>query len=205
MAISLQKSVFKHVSGVVCHVLLLLMCAVRRSQWSGAKALVKLIKPKRENSREKVGDTDKDGVKERERTKSPPDIPLPAPPPLLPPEIPPLPHLTANDKQDGSPAHSNHNHHISTPSLGPLSPALTPINRGKYTCTHTHAHTRACSHTLHQFINQTIMVGLTVLLLCSYRGCCHTKSVTSRGLPLNLFSFFFICQRSSLKRFPLSS
>lgn len=151
MTRSLEKSVFKHVSGGVCH-LLLLLCAFRRSQWSGAKALAKLIKPKKENSREKGADTDKDGGKERERAKIAPDIPLPAPPPLLPPEMPPLSHWTANDKQDGSPAHSNHNHHISTPSLGPLSPTLTPINRGKYT--HTHA------HTLRQFIR----AGSTVLL-----------------------------------------
>ncbi|XP_011612576.2 protein Daple [Takifugu rubripes] len=103
----------------------------KRSQWSGAKALAKLIKPKKEHSRERGGDTDKDGVKEKEHTKSPPDIPLPAPPPLLPPETPPpLSHWTANDKQDGAHTHSNHNHHISTPSPGPLSPALTPINRG---------------------------------------------------------------------------
>uniref|UniRef100_A0A674PNU9 Coiled-coil domain containing 88C n=1 Tax=Takifugu rubripes TaxID=31033 RepID=A0A674PNU9_TAKRU len=117
----------------------------KRSQWSGAKALAKLIKPKKEHSRERGGDTDKDGVKEKEHTKSPPDIPLPAPPPLLPPETPPpLSHWTANDKQDGAHTHSNHNHHISTPSPGPLSPALTPINRGK----HTHTYT----HTLRQFI-----------------------------------------------------
>lgn len=161
MTISLQKTLFKHVSGVVCY--LLLLCAVRRTHWSGAKALAKLIKPKKENSREKGGDMDKDGVKERERAKSAPDIPLPALPPLLPPEIPPLSHRTANDKQDGSPAHSNHNHHVSTPSLGPLSPVLTPINRGKYT--------RTRARTFHQFIR----VVSTVLLLCSYRWCCHTK------------------------------
>ncbi|XP_029982217.1 protein Daple isoform X2 [Sphaeramia orbicularis] len=103
----------------------------KRSQWSGAKALVKLIKPRKESSRERVGDRDKDGGKDRERAKSAPDIPLPAPPPLLPPETPPpVPQRTLSDSQDTSHTHSNHNNHTSSPSLGPRSPALTPINRG---------------------------------------------------------------------------
>uniref|UniRef100_A0A8C4GIL1 Coiled-coil domain containing 88C n=1 Tax=Dicentrarchus labrax TaxID=13489 RepID=A0A8C4GIL1_DICLA len=90
----------------------------KRSQWSGAKALAKLIKPRKESSRE-------------ERAKSAPDIPLPAPPPLLPPETPPpLPQRTASDTQDGSHAHSNHSNHTTSPSIGPQSPALTPISRG---------------------------------------------------------------------------
>uniref|UniRef100_A0A673CXT2 Protein Daple-like n=1 Tax=Sphaeramia orbicularis TaxID=375764 RepID=A0A673CXT2_9TELE len=106
----------------------------KRSQWSGAKALVKLIKPRKESSRERVGDRDKDGGKDRERAKSAPDIPLPAPPPLLPPETPPpVPQRTLSDSQDTSHTHSNHNNHTSSPSLGPRSPALTPINRGKST------------------------------------------------------------------------
>uniref|UniRef100_A0A3P9B8R9 Coiled-coil domain containing 88C n=1 Tax=Maylandia zebra TaxID=106582 RepID=A0A3P9B8R9_9CICH len=54
----------------------------KKSQWAGAKALVKLIKPRKESSRERGA--------ERERTKSAPDIPLPATPPLLPPSTPPL-------------------------------------------------------------------------------------------------------------------
>nr|XP_046268208.1 protein Daple isoform X2 [Scatophagus argus] len=103
----------------------------KRSQWSGAKALAKLIKPRKESSRERVGDRDKEGSKERERAKSAPDIPLPAPPPLLPPETPPpLPQRTASDTQDSGHAHSNHNNHSTSPSLGPQSPALTPISRG---------------------------------------------------------------------------
>ncbi|XP_022606931.1 protein Daple-like [Seriola dumerili] len=103
----------------------------KRSQWSGAKALAKLIKPRKESSRERGGDRDKDGGKERERAKSAPDIPLPAPPPLLPPETPPpLPQRTGSDSQDGGHAHSNHNNLITSPSLGPQSPALTPISRG---------------------------------------------------------------------------
>ncbi|XP_017290328.1 protein Daple isoform X2 [Kryptolebias marmoratus] len=80
----------------------------KRSQWSGAKALVKLIKPRKESSRERGGD--------RERTRSAPDIPLPATPTLLPPETPPpLPHG---------------NHSNSSISPGPQSPRLTPISRG---------------------------------------------------------------------------
>uniref|UniRef100_A0AAX7UB74 HOOK N-terminal domain-containing protein n=1 Tax=Astatotilapia calliptera TaxID=8154 RepID=A0AAX7UB74_ASTCA len=84
----------------------------KRSQWAGAKALVKLIKPRKESSRERGA--------ERERTKSAPDIPLPATPPLLPPSTPPPPpQRTLSDSQDGG-----HN------SPGPQSPAVTPISRG---------------------------------------------------------------------------
>uniref|UniRef100_A0A3Q3ENP7 Coiled-coil domain containing 88C n=1 Tax=Labrus bergylta TaxID=56723 RepID=A0A3Q3ENP7_9LABR len=94
----------------------------KRSQWSGAKALAKLIKPRKESSRERGSDRDKDGAKDRERAKSAPDIPLPAPPPLLPPETPPpIPKRTASDTQDSGSAHSNHNNHITSPILGPQS------------------------------------------------------------------------------------
>ncbi|XP_068573839.1 protein Daple isoform X1 [Cebidichthys violaceus] len=103
----------------------------KRSQWAGAKALAKLIKPRKESSRERGADRDKEGGKERERAKSAPDIPLPSPPPLLPPETPPpLPQRTGSDTQDSGHAHSNHNNHTSSTSLGPQSPALTPIGRG---------------------------------------------------------------------------
>uniref|UniRef100_A0A8C3FZR3 Coiled-coil domain containing 88C n=1 Tax=Cyclopterus lumpus TaxID=8103 RepID=A0A8C3FZR3_CYCLU len=92
----------------------------KRSQWSGAKALAKLIKPRKESSRERGADRDKEGGKERERAKSAPDIPLPSPPPLLPPETPPpLPHRTGSDTLDSGHAHSNHNKHTSSTSLGP--------------------------------------------------------------------------------------
>ncbi|XP_077394678.1 protein Daple isoform X2 [Festucalex cinctus] len=91
----------------------------KRSQWSGAKAFAKLIKPRKESSRER----DKDGAQEREGTKSAPDIPLPAPPPLLPPETPPPgPHRTGSDSRDHT--HTKHNHSNSL-----QSPALTPISR----------------------------------------------------------------------------
>uniref|UniRef100_A0A1A8RA38 Coiled-coil domain containing 88C n=2 Tax=Nothobranchius rachovii TaxID=451742 RepID=A0A1A8RA38_9TELE len=97
----------------------------KRSQWSGAKALVKLIKPRKESSRERGSDRGKDTEKVRERTKSAPDIPLPATPTLLPPETPPpLPQRTGSDSL------SNHSNHSNSPSLGPQSPALTPVSRG---------------------------------------------------------------------------
>ncbi|XP_029316289.1 protein Daple isoform X2 [Cottoperca gobio] len=103
----------------------------KRSQWSGAKAFVKLIKPRKESSRERGADQNKEGGKERERAKSAPDIPLPSPPPLLPPEIPPPVHQhTGNDMQGSGHAHGNHNNHTTGTSLGPQSPALTPISRG---------------------------------------------------------------------------
>uniref|UniRef100_A0A8C9ZSF0 Coiled-coil domain containing 88C n=1 Tax=Sander lucioperca TaxID=283035 RepID=A0A8C9ZSF0_SANLU len=105
----------------------------KKSQWSGAKAFAKLIKPRKESSsRERGADRDKEGSKDRERAKSAPDIPLPSPPPLLPPETPPpLPQRTASDTQDSGHAHSNHNNHTASTSLGPQSPALTPISRAK--------------------------------------------------------------------------
>ncbi|KAM6912936.1 protein Daple [Xenentodon cancila] len=94
----------------------------KRSQWSGAKALAKLIKPRKESSRERGSDKDK------ERAKSAPDIPLPATPSLLPPETPPpFSQRTGSDSQDGGHTHSHHNNH--SPTLGPQSP-LTPATRG---------------------------------------------------------------------------
>ncbi|MEQ2307662.1 hypothetical protein AMECASPLE_020685, partial [Ameca splendens] len=97
----------------------------KRSQWSGAKALVKLIKPRKESSRERGADRDKEAERNRERVKSAPDIPLPATPSLLPPETPP-----PAPPRTGSDTHSNHSNHNSSPSLGPQSPAVTPISRG---------------------------------------------------------------------------
>nr|XP_019940612.1 PREDICTED: protein Daple-like [Paralichthys olivaceus] len=105
----------------------------KRSQWSGAKALVKLIKPRKESSRDRGGEREKEGCKEKDRAKSAPDIPLPAPPPLLPPESPPpLPQRTGSDSsQEVGHAHSNLNNHTSSPLLASQSPApLTPIIRG---------------------------------------------------------------------------
>ena len=109
-----------------------MLCVFRRSQWSGAKALVNLIKPRKDSSRDRGGDRDKEGAKEKDRAKSAPDIPLPAPPPLLPPETPPpLPKRVGSDSQEIGHAHSNLNNQTSSPGLGSQSPAqLTPI-RGK--------------------------------------------------------------------------
>uniref|UniRef100_A0A667YRR2 Coiled-coil domain containing 88C n=1 Tax=Myripristis murdjan TaxID=586833 RepID=A0A667YRR2_9TELE len=108
----------------------------KRSQWAGAKALAKLIKPRKESSRERGCDRDKDGGKERERerAKNALDIPLPSPPALLlPPDAPPpLPPRTGGDMPDSGHAHSNYNNHTpANASLGTQSPALTPISRGK--------------------------------------------------------------------------
>lgn len=117
---------------------------VRRSQWSGAKALAKLIKPRKESSRERGGDRDKEGGKERERTKSAPDIPLPAPPAPIPPEnLSPRAQRMGNDLQDGSHAHSNHGNHTASPTLGPQSPAVTPISRGKHTTCNWQTHPKS--------------------------------------------------------------
>ncbi|KAG7511360.1 hypothetical protein JOB18_047761 [Solea senegalensis] len=103
----------------------------KRSQWT-AKAFAKLIKPRKESCRERGGDRDREVGKEKERSKSAPDIPLPALPQLLPPETPPpLPQRTGCDSQNGGHAHSNLSNHSTSPSLGPKSPApLTPISRG---------------------------------------------------------------------------
>ncbi|XP_061156704.1 protein Daple isoform X1 [Syngnathus typhle] len=102
----------------------------KRSQWSGAKAFAKLIKPRKESSRER----DKE---EREWAKGAPDIPLPSPPPLLPPESPPQ--RTASDNGHSLNKHQNRGN---SPSLAPQSPALTPVGRagvsdrerGAYAC-----------------------------------------------------------------------
>ncbi|XP_057715313.1 protein Daple isoform X2 [Corythoichthys intestinalis] len=99
----------------------------KRSQWSGAKALAKLIKPRKERSRERGGE----GIQEKDWAKTAPDIPLPAPPPLLPPETPPpCPQRIGSDSRDNGHTHSKHNNHSNSPSLGLQSPVLTPISRG---------------------------------------------------------------------------
>ncbi|XP_059907752.1 protein Daple isoform X1 [Gadus macrocephalus] len=93
----------------------------KRSHWSGAKALAKLIKPRKES-----GSRDKD--EDWERARSAPDIPLPSPPPLLLPNDdhpPPLPPRMGIDTPDnGSQVFNQH----SSPVL--MSPALTPGGRG---------------------------------------------------------------------------
>uniref|UniRef100_A0A671X9G4 Coiled-coil domain containing 88C n=1 Tax=Sparus aurata TaxID=8175 RepID=A0A671X9G4_SPAAU len=104
-----------------------------KNQWSGAKAFAKLIKPRKESSKERGGERDKEGGKDRERAKSAPDIPLPAPPTLFHPETPPpLPERMASDSQDNDHTHGTHNSYTSSLSLGPQSPPLTPIGQGKF-------------------------------------------------------------------------
>ncbi|CAL8285050.1 unnamed protein product [Lota lota] len=99
----------------------------KKSHWSGAKALAKLIKPRKESSsRERAGDKEAGG--DWERAKSAPDIPLPSPPSLLLPSDaipPPLPPRTGSDTPDNDSQVFNHH---STPVL--MLPALTPVGRG---------------------------------------------------------------------------
>ncbi|XP_023208631.1 protein Daple-like isoform X3 [Xiphophorus maculatus] len=88
----------------------------KRSQWSGARALVKLIKPRKENGR--------DQNQNRERARSAPDIPLPATPPPLPPEAqPPVPRRTGSDSL------SNHSNRSSSPGRT-APPSRGPAERG---------------------------------------------------------------------------
>uniref|UniRef100_A0A3P9M1V4 Coiled-coil domain containing 88C n=1 Tax=Oryzias latipes TaxID=8090 RepID=A0A3P9M1V4_ORYLA len=95
----------------------------KRSQWSGAKALAKLIKPRKESSRERGGDRDKEAHREREGAKSVPDIPLPATPPILLPETPPPVSLRTGSDSLGGSNHSNPS------SSSRQAPALTPISK----------------------------------------------------------------------------
>ncbi|XP_007575458.1 protein Daple isoform X1 [Poecilia formosa] len=88
----------------------------KRSQWSGARALVKLIKPRKENGR--------DQDQNRERARSAPDIPLPSTPPPIPPEAPPpAPHRTGSDSL------SNHSNRSSSPGRT-APPSRGPAERG---------------------------------------------------------------------------
>ncbi|XP_051502727.1 protein Daple-like isoform X2 [Myxocyprinus asiaticus] len=88
-------------------------------QWVGAKTIAKLIKPKKENSRERV-----DGP--RERIRNAPDIPLPeiptaidcpeSAPPTPPPPLPPRQTRLSLDSMDN---HSTEENHILSPTLSP--------------------------------------------------------------------------------------
>lgn len=92
----------------------------RRSQWVGAKALAKLIKPKKESG--------------RERLRSTPDLPLQAPPPhdhsdgLPPLPPPPLPPRQSRRSLDGTVPHPGGDKSSRSPSLTP-----THTNRGMVT------------------------------------------------------------------------
>ncbi|XP_057200703.1 protein Daple isoform X2 [Triplophysa rosa] len=84
--------------------------------WAGAKAIAKLIKPKKENSREKV-----DGP--RERIRSAPDIPLPEIPtcdfPESAPLPPPLPPRQTRLSVESMNSHSTEENHARSPTLAP--------------------------------------------------------------------------------------
>ncbi|XP_066530867.1 protein Daple [Hoplias malabaricus] len=81
----------------------------KRSHWVGAKAIAKLIKPKKETSRERPEST-------RERIRSAPDIPLPEIPsdspdsslPLFPPPLPPRQSRLIPDSPGNHSAEDNH-------------------------------------------------------------------------------------------------
>uniref|UniRef100_A0A671QM96 Protein Daple-like n=1 Tax=Sinocyclocheilus anshuiensis TaxID=1608454 RepID=A0A671QM96_9TELE len=97
--------------------------------WAGAKAIVKFIKPKKENQRERTDAP-------RERIRSAPDIPLPEIPtcidcpesaPPLPPQ--PLPPRQSRLSVDSMNNHSGEENHIQSPTL---SPALN--GRGEKSC-----------------------------------------------------------------------
>ncbi|XP_041927680.1 protein Daple isoform X1 [Alosa sapidissima] len=87
----------------------------KRNHWAGAKALAKLIKPKKESPRE------------RDRARCPPDIPLPDPPPLLPdcpdgpPPLPPppLPPRMSRLSLDSAGSRSPEENHLQSPVLTP--------------------------------------------------------------------------------------
>ncbi|XP_063039855.1 protein Daple isoform X2 [Engraulis encrasicolus] len=89
----------------------------KRNHWSGAKALAKLIKPKKESG----------SRCERDRVRSAPDIPLPDPPPLqLPPDCPngppplpppPLPPRQSRLSLESTGSRSPDDNHLHSPSL----------------------------------------------------------------------------------------
>ncbi|XP_042565738.1 protein Daple [Clupea harengus] len=88
----------------------------KRNNWVGAKALAKLMKPKKESSRE------------RDRVRSAPDIPLPDPPPLLPADCPdgfpplpppPLPPRQSRLSLDSAGSRSPEENHVQSPALTP--------------------------------------------------------------------------------------
>lgn len=94
----------------------------RRSQWSGAKALVKLIRPKKDSGREPEADQNQN--QNRDRARSAPDIPLPATPPLL------LPH---------SPGH----HSNQSPGVAPAGRGKRPLQERPWTRTRTRSERRS--------------------------------------------------------------
>uniref|UniRef100_A0A8B9JZK1 Protein Daple n=1 Tax=Astyanax mexicanus TaxID=7994 RepID=A0A8B9JZK1_ASTMX len=98
----------------------------KRSHWAGAKAIAKLIKPKKDTSRERPESS-------RERIRSAPDIPLPdipvlldcpdSSPPLPPPPLPPRQNRLSLDSPGN---HSVEENHVQSPVFSP-----PPNNRGE--------------------------------------------------------------------------
>ncbi|XP_048830257.1 protein Daple isoform X2 [Brienomyrus brachyistius] len=91
----------------------------KRNQWVGAKALAKLIKPKKETG--------------RERLRSAPDMPLPAPPPhdhsdgLPPLPPPPLPPRQSRRSLEGTAPHPGGDKSSRSPSLTPTHNNRAPL------------------------------------------------------------------------------
>ncbi|XP_072545675.1 protein Daple [Salminus brasiliensis] len=91
----------------------------KRSHWAGAKAIAKLIKPKKDASRERPDSS-------RERIRSAPDIPLPdipvpldcpnSSPPLPPPPLPPRQNRLSLDSPGN---HSVEENHVQSPVFSP--------------------------------------------------------------------------------------
>lgn len=98
----------------------------RSRHWAGAKAIAKLIKPKKENSREKV-------VGPRERIRSAPDIPLPEIPTCDFPECatlpPPLPPRQTRLSVESMNSNSTEENHARSPTLSPAQ-----NGRGEFCC-----------------------------------------------------------------------
>uniref|UniRef100_A0AAR2KEW3 HOOK N-terminal domain-containing protein n=1 Tax=Pygocentrus nattereri TaxID=42514 RepID=A0AAR2KEW3_PYGNA len=117
----------------------------KRSHWVGAKAIAKLIKPKKDASRERPEST-------RERIRSAPDIPLPEIPvtldfpdssPPLPP--PPLPPRQTRLSLDSPVNHSVEENHVQSLVFSPLT-----NNKGESTLTAAfpwHSFTQLCGQT----------------------------------------------------------
>uniref|UniRef100_W5K3E1 Coiled-coil domain containing 88C n=1 Tax=Astyanax mexicanus TaxID=7994 RepID=W5K3E1_ASTMX len=107
----------------------------KRSHWAGAKAIAKLIKPKKDTSRERPESS-------RERIRSAPDIPLPdipvlldcpdSSPPLPPPPLPPRQNRLSLDSPGN---HSVEENHVQSPVFSPppnnRGPSDSSISRGR--------------------------------------------------------------------------
>ncbi|XP_027856744.1 protein Daple isoform X4 [Xiphophorus couchianus] len=147
----------------------------KRSQWSGARALVKLIKPRKENGRDQ----------NRERARSAPDIPLPATPPPLPPEAPPpVPRRTGSDSL------SNHSNRSSSP--GRTAP---PSRETRTSCTSPSCISRAVLFWLGRLgesaMSEESVINCTISHeVHQYVFSCVYILVLLVGVPSNLYSLY---------------